>query len=95
MTKENALLVCKIGTAMAIVTSIAVGAYVLYMTTWLGALSAVDAIFTTKDETQFVWGALRFWFGSFFSVLSGLTTAFVLLVPVSRVEYYYTRRNND
>ncbi len=63
-----------------------------YWTVYDGAISAVNAIFHTKSAEQFVWGALRFWFGFAVSIISGALAAGGILLIGSPFEHYYMKK---
>lgn len=79
---------CRMAAALAVVVFIFVGYYTVYD----GAISAINAVFHTKSAEQFVWGALRFWFGFAVSFMSGCLAGVGILRVFSPLERYYMRK---
>lgn len=96
MKEKNAVrmkeLTANVGIFSATTSGIVAGLIAGYYTVYDGAISAVNAIFHTKSAEQFVWGALRFWFGFAGSVIVGAIVFFIIALIASRIEHYYMRK---
>lgn len=96
MTLEQAIrrkeLAGTIGCYIALTTLIVATLFTGYWTFYDGLVSAFNAVFHTKDASQFVFGFFRFWFGAAISACVGALCFYLVSRPCSWVERYYMRQ---